>query len=85
MGVKTNQMEKKQTAIEWLVSNISSKIDKEYWCSQKEITEFVEQANEMEKQQIIDAYKYGIQDEYVIGAEQYYNETYKTNDTIHRE
>jgi hypothetical protein len=30
----------------------------------------------MEKQQIIDAYKFGISDEYVIGSEQYYNETF---------
>ena len=29
------------------------------------------------KEQIEDAYRFGIQDEYVIGSEQYYNETYK--------
>ena len=33
-------------------------------------------AKEMEKQQIIDAYKFGLSDEYVIGSKQYYNETY---------
>ena len=33
-------------------------------------------SKEMEKQQIIDAYKFGLSDEYVIGSEQYYNETY---------
>jgi hypothetical protein len=36
-----------------------------------------EQAKEMEKQQITDAYRFGIQDEYVIGSEQYYNQKYK--------
>jgi hypothetical protein len=32
----------------------------------------------MEKEQIVDAYKFGLSDEYVIGAEQYYNEIYKS-------
>jgi hypothetical protein len=31
---------------------------------------------EIEKQQIIDAYKFGLQDEYVIGSEQYYKEIF---------
>jgi len=30
----------------------------------------------MEKEQIKQAYKFGLQDEYVIGSEQYYNEIY---------
>jgi hypothetical protein len=30
----------------------------------------------MEKEQIKDAYKFGIADEYVIGADRYYKETY---------
>jgi hypothetical protein len=79
-------MTKKQTAVEWLVSNISSKIDNEYWCNQKEITEWVEQAKEMEKQQIIDAYgvkvKHSIEQGTTVYTktfgEQYYNETYKS-------
>jgi flagellar biosynthesis/type III secretory pathway protein FliH len=37
-----------ESSVDWLLSNISSKIDNEYWCNQKEITEFVEQAKEME-------------------------------------
>jgi hypothetical protein len=37
---------------------------------------FFNQANEMEKQQITDAYRFGLSDEYVIGSEQYYNDTY---------
>ena len=31
----------------------------------------------VEKEQIKNAYSFGIQDEYVIGSEQYYNETFK--------
>ena len=31
---------------------------------------------EMEKEQIIDAYKFGLTDEYVIGSDKYYNSTY---------
>lgn len=73
----------KQTAVEWLVEKL--------------ITEFrfsfsdniLEQAKEMEKQQIIDAYESGIEEgkmrelseEYTLdrsaNAEQYYNETFK--------
>ena len=33
-------------------------------------------ALEMEKEQIKDAYKFGLSDEYVIGSDKYYNETY---------
>jgi hypothetical protein len=39
-------------------------------------SDIVEQANAMFEQQIKDAYKVGIKDEYVIGAEQYYKQTY---------
>jgi hypothetical protein len=64
------------TAVEWLIENIL-KHDKSF-------VEFynaeIEQAIELEKQQIIDAYKKG----YMFGmqnrnpkSEEYYNETYK--------
>jgi hypothetical protein len=71
---------KKQTAVEWLVSNISSKIDNEYWCNQKEITEWVEQAKAIEKEQIIDALQSGNNYLLVMSIdilEQYYKETYE--------
>ena len=58
---------KKQTAVEWLLTQIN-------------INGFqpkhIEQAKAMEKEQIKDAYLFGLSDEYVIGSEQYYNETY---------
>jgi hypothetical protein len=36
------------------------------------------EAKKMEKQQIKDAYVFGLQDEYVIGSDQYYYETYES-------
>jgi hypothetical protein len=74
---------KKQTAVEWLVSNISSKIDNEYWCNQKEITEWVEKAKEIEKVNLKDAwhkgydYGFGYTDAKFENSEQYYKETYE--------
>ncbi len=71
---------KKQTAVEWLYSELSknnisndsikSRIYKE--------SEILKQAIAMEKEQIIDAYAQGfIESERMDkGAEQYYNETY---------
>jgi len=68
---------KKQTAVDWLAEQIDNKDMGEIpmW-----IYDFIEQAKEMEKQQIIDfANNYGFD---VCGydyerAEQYYKETYK--------
>jgi hypothetical protein len=72
----------KQSSLDWLLSNISSKIDNEYWCNQKEITEFVEQAKAMHKEEIEDAYTMGSYDmvEKEFRPEQYYNETFGGND-----
>jgi hypothetical protein len=60
----------KQTAVEWL----------HYVSKQRELDKFDwEQAKEMEKEQIIYAYKQGQYDGDTIrdtDAEQYYNETY---------
>jgi hypothetical protein len=68
----------KQTAVEWLVEQICGD-HTEQW--QKEI----EQAKEMEKEQIINSYRDGRSDQqsdrsskfYNRMAEQYYNETFK--------
>ena len=67
----------KQTAVEWLVNDYVNK---------GIITiEAIEQAKEMEKEQIIESYCQGCfditQDEYIFPretAEQYYNETFKS-------
>jgi len=71
---------KKQTSVEWLVEQIDNKDMGEIpmW-----IYDFIEQAKEMERQQIIDfANNYGFD---VCGydydrAEQYYKETYENRD-----
>ena len=60
-----------KTAVEWLQAEIDNKDMGEIplW-----IYEFIEQAKEIEKEQIIDAFQAG--DDRVM-AEQYYNETFK--------
>ena len=81
----------KQTAVEWLVSELK-KYDSAGLKDQSNyviempthiLTELEEQAEEMEKQQIIDAYKdstcqFSVDSriDYPKSAEQYYNETF---------
>jgi hypothetical protein len=72
----------KQTAVEWLYEKIKSNIDAEdgsmymNWLHD----DTFQQAKEMEKQQIIEAFKRGTINEMngieEIGSEQYYNETF---------
>jgi hypothetical protein len=66
----------KQTAVEWLVEQICGD-HTEQW--QKEI----EQAKQMEKQQIVDAYvygsAYGIDFDKGLSPINYYKETYESN------
>ena len=76
---------KQQTAVEWLIGQLKEydfadiKDDENYiikipaWV----LTEKEEQAKQMEKDQIIDAWDNGCEDDGIIdNAEQYYNETY---------
>jgi len=77
----------KQTAVEWLENNLyKSKIPAIILV---DILELINQAKEMEKEQIIDAFDEGKSDGYKtarewdemiiwLSAEQYYNQTYKT-------
>ena len=60
----------KQTAVEWIEDKIQSDM------TFIEILGLIRQAKEMEKQQITDAYHFGISDEYVITSEHYYNKTF---------
>ena len=68
----------KQTAVEWFYQRILA----------KDIKEVFEQAKEMEKQQIVDAWNNGFEENrpYVDHSEDYYNETFKqqsvTDDTL---
>jgi uncharacterized protein YukE len=70
------QIDMKQTAVEWLEELI------ECGANLEQIKKCLQKAKEMEKEQIIDArvsaplLNTGNKDEYVIEAEQYYNETY---------
>jgi hypothetical protein len=63
------------TAVEWLLNQLDL-----YYKGENELfySDIVKQANAMFQQQIIDAYKVGIKDEYVIGSEKYYNQTYNS-------
>ena len=61
----------KQTAVEWLIN----KLDGENHLSINEINRVVEQAKEMEKEQIIEANKNKMP---FISGEEYYNETFKS-------
>ena len=61
----------KQTAVEWLVEQLETKYNINI-----ERLSVTDKAKAMFEQQIKDAYKFGISDEYVIGSEQYYNQTY---------
>jgi len=62
----------KQTAVEWLVEQICGDHTSEW-------QEQIDQAKAMEKEQIIDAWDNGCEDDGIIdNAEQYYNETFKS-------
>ena len=58
------------TALEWFYQRILA----------KDIKEVFEQAKEMEKQQIIDAFETGDKYKFEVSGEQYYNETFKNTE-----
>ena len=68
-------MQTKQTAIEWLEDNLNFEpYDEEEFISNNKIWE---QAKQMEKEQIMNAFDSGEhQQGYELESEQYYNETY---------
>jgi hypothetical protein len=89
-------MENKQSAVEWLIEQLTE-VERKNWINNKILpisknslakqifNGIIEQAKEMEKEQIIDAYHCGRAFEnkypeslktYNDSAEQYYNETY---------
>ena len=70
----------KQTAVDWLLNEIKAK----YWCylPQSMKQDIIDQALEMEKEQIIESYDAGLYDTTFcekVHAEQYYTETYESN------
>ena len=68
-------MEKKQTAVEWLVNHITEdQIIKAK--SMYEWLEIFEQAKQMEKEQIVEAGRYYFHERGKLTPQQYYNEQY---------
>jgi hypothetical protein len=66
----------KQTAVEWLVNEMR---EYDWWYLPESMKEdIIEQAKEMEKEQIIEAYKFGNLSDIYFKPEQYYNETFKS-------
>ena len=75
-----------QTAVEWFEKNISKYISYHYdkaYEEHDEVTKILEQAKAMEKEQIYEAYRKGVEEDVYNNplktGEQYYNETYKTS------
>ncbi len=79
------------TAVEWLVEQLEKQIDKsaknelgtnrgsDYRIGLRKAIYFCDEAKEIEKQQIIDAYQQGFNNAYFanpLSKEQYYNETF---------
>jgi hypothetical protein len=72
-----------KTAVEWLVNQMKQRESQGLTLSMYELEMFAEQAKEMEREQIIEAFKQGVAywngDEWkLIDIEQYYNETFKS-------
>jgi hypothetical protein len=70
--------ERKMTAVDWLVEVFKQKLignDLPQW-----VIDIIEEAKQMEKEQIEDAYYQGDadSDNIHVDAEQYYNETFKS-------
>jgi hypothetical protein len=78
-------MKRKQTAVEWIELKLNS-IKPTDFCSIETIKDWVKQAKQMEKEQIIDSFRNGLDDFYdkdtsfYENGEKYYNETYKQQD-----
>jgi glycerol-3-phosphate O-acyltransferase len=69
----------KQTAVEWLIAQVNTA--KWKFADKKDREAIIQQAKEMEKEQIKNAYYTGgddVEDNRDREAEQYYNETFKS-------
>ena len=64
-----------QEMLEWVRATLPMDLDTPRVIEQK-----IESMLEKEKEVIMNAYIFGIQDEYVIGSERYYNETFNTKE-----
>jgi hypothetical protein len=66
-----------KTAVEWLVEEFKETILKEY--GEGRFNYLINQAKEMEKQQIIDAWNSASGGDSFYEGQDYYNETFKTD------
>ena len=64
-----------QELLEWVRATLPMDLDTPRMIEQK-----IESMLEKEKEVIMNAYIFGIQDEYVIGSQRYYNETFNTKE-----
>ena len=64
-----------QELLEWVRATLPMDLDTPRMIEQK-----IESMLEKEKKVIMNAYIFGIQDEYVIGSQRYYNETFNTKE-----
>lgn len=64
-----------QEMLEWVRTTLPMDLD-----TPRMIEEKIESMLEKEKEVIMNAYIFGIQDEYVIGSQRYYNETFDTKE-----
>ena len=64
-----------QELLEWVRATLPMDLE-----TPRMIEEKIESMLEKEKEVIMDAYIFGIQDEYVIGSQRYYNETFNTKE-----
>ena len=70
-----------QTAVEWLIAQVNSEQYQIAFGQTYISIDLIEQAKQMEKEQIMKAYKahHDLGHIYGLELEQYYNETYMTN------
>jgi hypothetical protein len=64
-----------QEMLEWVRTTLPMDLD-----TSRMIEAKIESMLEKEKEVIMNAYIFGIQDEYVIGSQRYYNETFNTKE-----
>jgi len=64
------------TSIEWLIEEMMSKGFFKESVTLTNIDHLQYKAEEMHKQEIIETYRFALSDEYVIGSEKYYQETF---------
>jgi hypothetical protein len=75
-------MSKQISAVEWLIEQLTATGQLKIAKGSNAVTSIIEQAKEMEKEQISEAYRTGVEEDVYLRplrtGEQYYNETFKS-------